>query len=499
MTLGITIDRESALPVYVQIQRRFADLIRSGQLPEGTLLPPERRLAQELGLNRSTVLAAYRGLKAEGLVDAHVGRGTVVLPVGDGNGGAAGPLAWSQLAREAPAPPEPLLRDLLALTERQEVVSLAVGLPASELLPLDVLRDVQERLLVDHGGPLLLHSPTEGVSSFRDAIARHVGERGLRAAAGEVLVSSGSQQGLHLMARVFLDPGDVVVVEEPTYVGALEAFRHARARVLAVPTDEEGMRTDLLESLLGRLRPKLLYTLPTFQNPSGRVMSLERRRHLLALARRHQVPVLEDDPYSDLTYEGAVPPPLAALDEAGHVVYLSSFSKVLFPGLRVGFLVAPRPALRLLALAKQGVDLHSNTYGQHIVERFLAEGHLARHLERCRREYAARRDVMLEALAPLKRHGLTWTRPAGGFYVWCRLPETLAPGRLAAEAAAEGVTYLPGEACFAGGTAEHHLRLNFTSQPPERIREGLARLRRAFAAAADRAVESPAAGTRPIV
>ncbi len=499
MNLDISIDRGTALPVYVQIQRRFSELIRSGQLPEGTLLPPERRLARELGLNRSTVLAAYRGLKAEGLVDAHVGRGTVVLPVGDGNGGAAAPLAWSQLAREAPAAPEPLLRDLLALTERQEVVSLAVGLPAAELLPLDVLRDVQEGLLVEHGGQLLLHSPTEGVSSFRDAIARHLGSRGLETTASEVLVTSGSQQGLHLVARVFLDPGDVVVVEEPTYFGALEAFRHARARVLAVPTDEEGMRTDLLESLLGRLRPKLLYTLPTFQNPSGRVMSLERRHHLLALARRHQVPVLEDDPYSDLAYEGAVPPSLAALDGAGHVIYLSSFSKILFPGLRVGFLVAPRPALRLLALAKQGVDLHSNTPGQHIVERFLAEGHLARHLERCRREYAARRDVMLEALAPLKRQGLAWSRPTGGFYVWCRLPDNLAPGRLAAEAAAEGVTYLPGEACFAGGTAEHHLRLNFTSQPPERIREGLGRLRRAFAAAADRAVESHAAGMQPIV
>jgi DNA-binding transcriptional MocR family regulator len=498
LTLGISIDRASSTPVYAQIQRRFAELIRSGRLPQGTLLPPERRLAQELGLNRSTVLAAYRGLKAEGLVDAHVGRGTVVLPLVNGAGGR-GP-AWSQLAREATAAPDPLLRDLLETTERQDGVSLAVGLPAAELLPLETFRSVHDRLLSDHGASLLLHSPTEGVSSFRDAVAAYLRARGVRAGAGEVLVTSGSQQGLHLMARVFLDPGDAVVVEEPTYLGALEAFRHARARLLSVPTDGDGLRTDLLESLLARVRPKLIYVLPTFQNPSGRVLSPERRRHLLALARRHDVPILEDDPYWELRYEGESVPPVKSLDAEGHVVYLSSFSKILFPGLRVGFLVAPRNALRLLALAKQGVDLHTNTLGQRLVERFLVEGHLAAHLERCRREYAQRRDAMLDGLAALGRTGVTASRPAGGFYVWCRLPEDVPAGRLAADAAREGVSYLPGEACSADGAGESHLRLNFTSQPPERIREGLARLGRALGAAATRVRDTVlSAGTRPIV
>ncbi len=502
--MDIRVDRDSAVPIYLQISTGIRDMILSGSLPEGFRLPPERRLAEALGVNRSTVLAAYRELKADALVDSHVGRGTSVLPrsLAAPPAAAVQPLAWRQLVREGVTEvQDPLLRDLLALAERDDVITLSVGLPAPELLPLATLREVQSDLLRQVGAPTLLHSPTEGLTAFREAVCQHMIARGIRCSPAEVLVTSGSQQGLDLAARVFVAPGDVVVVEEPTFFGALQVFRRAQARLLSVPADRDGMRTDVLESLLARHRPKLIYTLPTFQNPSGAVLSLARRRHLLELAYRYQVPVLEDDPYYELRYEGDPIPPLKALDEHGYVIYLGSFSKVLFPGLRIGWLAAARPAARQLALVKQTVDLHSSTAGQFLLERFLSEGHYARHVATVRAEYARRRDLMDRALAAEAPAGVTWTRPEGGFYTWCRFPDAIRQSHLLAKAAELRVSYLPGDACVAGEPGGNHLRLNFTFPSPERIADGVARLMEALRSAAGRteAVAGSGEATPPIV
>ena len=502
--MDIRIDRESAVPVYMQIRGGIRDLILTGRLPDGFRLPPERTLATALGVNRTTILSAYRELKADGLVEAHVGRGTEVVAHRAARSAVepAGPLPWRQFAREGSVrEPEPFVRDVLALTERHDVISLAAGLPAAELLPMDDLRRVQEEILVRKGPEALLHSPTEGVTAFREAIGRHMVPRGIRASAEEVLVTSGSQQGLDLVARTLLSPGDVVVVEEPSFFGALEAFRSARVRLLGVPADAHGMRTDILEAILSRQRPRLIYTLPTFQNPSGCVLSLERRRHLLELAWRHEVPVLEDDPYSDLRYEGEALPSLKALDPHGHVIHLSSFSKVLFPGLRLGWIAAPKPLVRQLALVKQTVDLHSGTLAQWIVEGFLSGGLLAKHLAKTCAAYRRRRDVLLEALTAEKVPGLSWNRPEGGFYVWCRLPEDAPPSRLLALAAAERVAFLPGAASYVEEPPASAIRLNFTSCPEEQLREGARRLGRALRAAQSepRRGHHRVVGTPPIV
>jgi len=294
---------------------------------------------------------------------------------------------------------------------------------------------------------------------------------------------------------------DLVVVEQPTYFGALQVLRAAQARVVGVPIDREGMCTDFLAALLERQRPKLIYTLPTFQNPSGTVMSLARRRHLLELARRHQVPVLEDDVYFELRYEGDALPPLKALDTTGHVLYLSSFSKVLFPGLRLGFIAAPPAALRQLALAKQAIDLHSSTTGQFLLDRFIREGHYARHVKKVRAGYRERRDIMERSLTRAALPGVTWDHPQGGFYFWCRLPAGVRPAALLARAAEAGVSYLPGRACFADEPPAEFIRLNFSYPDEEQIREGVARL----TAAIRRETGHPhptgiqAASTRPIV
>lgn len=290
------------------------------------------------------------------------------------------------------------------------------------------------------------------------------------------MILSGSQQGLDLAARVFLDPGDVIVVEEPSFFSALQVFRAAGARVMGVPVDEGGMRLEVLEPLLMRTKPKLIYTLPTFQNPSGVTMGLERRVRLLELAYRYQVPVLEDDPYGELRYEGGAVPPLKALDQYGYVIYLSTFSKILFPGLRVGWLAATRPVVRQFALAKQLVDLHSGSLSQQLLDRFARQGLLLSHLQTVRQDYLSRRNIMLEALEQNTPPGFSWNRPEGGLYLWCRLPERIASSRLMARAADQRVSFVPGEAFHQNGQGQNFIRLNYTFPPPGRIREGVARL-----------------------
>ena len=455
--------------------REIQGLIRSGSLPEGFRLPPERRLADALGVNRSTIFNAYRELKALGLVDAHVGRGTAVLKAPAPIPKAIG-VPWRQLFRESVARShDPIIADLLALTEREDVISFSIGLPAPELLPLDTLGEYTAELIREVGAPLLLHCPTEGHSPLRETLAQWVAARGIRARASDVLVVSGSQQGLDLVARIFIDPGDVVVVEEPTYIGALQSFRVAGAKIIGIPVDEDGMRTDILASILERERPKLIYTLPTYQNPSGAVMSVERRRHLLELALRWHVPILEDDPYSELRYEGEPLPSLKALDENDLVLYQSTFSKALFPGLRIGYLVVPPVVLRQLALAKQGADLHSNSFSQYLLERFVRDGHFAKHIENTKTAYRRRRDCMAAALQQDPSIGLDFSVPRGGFYIWCRLPAGVEQSALLANAAARGVVFLPGRACYPTEPTENCLRLNFSHASEENIDVGIER------------------------
>ena len=478
--MDISIDRSSDEPIYRQIARRIQEMIHTGTLPEGFRLPPERRLADSLGVNRSTVLNAYRELKALGLVDSHVGRGTAVIRPPSAPQEAVG-VPWRQLFRESVARSyDPIIAELLAAVEHTDLISFSIGLPAPELLPLETLEKLTAEIMRDSGSAPFLHCPTEGHSPLRETLARWVTSRGIHAKASEVLVLSGSQQGLDLVARVFIDPGDVVVVEEPTYVGALQAFRGAQARVIGVPVDRDGMRTDILASVLEHHRPKLIYSLPTFQNPSGAVMSLERRRRLLELAARWHVPILEDDPYSELRYEGDALPSLKALDEHEQVLYLSTFSKVVLPGLRIGYFVVPTVVLRQLVQAKQSADLHSNSFGQYLLERFVRDGYFSSHVGRLKAAYRRRRDAMASALWREESLELRFDLPSGGFYVWCNLPDGIEQSTLMAHAAARGVSFLPGRACFAADPPENAIRLNFTHCSEELIGEGVERLRDAL-------------------
>jgi DNA-binding transcriptional MocR family regulator len=489
--MNIKLDRTSSSPIYLQISNSIQEMILSGNLEAGFRLPPERKLAEQLQVNRSTVLNAYRELKANNLVDSHIGQGTtVVFGKLDGLDGRSNPpvenapvspMPWEQLFSESSLrSQDTTVRDLLRLSGSNGMILFAAGVTVPGIDSLDALQRVQTEVLRQYGHTAVQHIPTEGFYPLRESIGTLMKERGIHAEAEDTVVLAGSQQGLDLTARVFLDPGDVVFVEEPSFFSAFHIFKAAGARVVGVPADRDGMRTDILAMLLERYRPKLIYTIPDFQNPAGCVMSLERRKKLLSLAYRHQAVILEDDPYGRLRYEGSSLPPLKALDRYGYVIYLSTFSKLLFPGFRVGWVTASRKVLHRIVMLKQMADLHTSSLPQLIVDRFVREGLLEQHLAVANTENRRRRDVMLEALQVAGMEGLSWNRPEGGLYLWCGLPEGLPQSRLLARAVECGVSFVPGNAFYPGAPAGNHIRLNFTYPDPDRIVEGVQRLARAW-------------------
>jgi DNA-binding transcriptional MocR family regulator len=519
------LDRGSHTPLYLQIRNQLREMILDGTLSEGSRLLPERQMAAALGVNRSTVVNAYRELVADGLVEAHVGRGTTVCraplvshlaplrvgtvepPVGkvpDSESAPSHPLVWGEYFVSRPeGGRDPLLRDLMALLTRSDTISFAAGIPAPELYPLDDFRQAMTHVLNTAGQALLQPCPIEGYYPLRQTIARRMAGRGATVRAEDVLVVTGSQQGLDLIARAFLRAGDEVVVEAPSYLGALQIFSAAGARLLSVPLDREGMRLDVLENILIRYRPKLIYTLPTFQNPSGRTMIAKRRLRLLELARRHRVPIVEDDPYGELYYTDQAPFPLLALDQDEYVIYLSTFSKILFPGLRLGWVAAPRPVIERLSQIKQLADLHCSTLIQGAVHEFCHRGALDKHLDHVRDLYRQRRDAMLAALTEYGPAGLEWDEPQGGFNLWCRLPPGLKARRLMAEAARQSVALVPGEVFYPDGGGQEEMRLNFGCPPVALIEEGIQRLAVALITLRRRKREEPGregeGETQPIV
>lgn len=418
-----------APPLYAQIRDMVRSAVLTGALAPSMRLPPERELGTTFGVNRTTTMRAYQELAADGVVKARPGRGTLVSarqhsnaapPSGDrfadkdrGRGDEDGaPLtrnlsaAWLLGLRaigQNLGPDPSLLRDALALAARDDVISFAAGAPAGEALAFDEVRDTLHQAMALGGADILAYGPVEGLGSLRRAIAARMARCGAAVAAAEVLVLSGATQGPALAARAFLEPGDEVV-EAPTYVGVMQTFGAAGVRLIGVPLDRERIRIDVLAPILARRRVRLIVVQPTLHNPTGISMSQTRQERLVALARRHGVPILEDLTYAELWDQGTEPPPLLALDRDGLILHLGSFAKTIAPGLRVGWLSGPAPAIARLALAKQCADLNTGTLSQLAVERLLESGAYDHHLARVRALYAARRTV----------HGLAWRGHCAG-------------------------------------------------------------------------------------
>ena len=477
--MRLEIDRESPTPIYVQIRNRLRERILSGELPEGLRLPPERELAQHLGVNRTTVLNAYRELKAEGLVSAHVGRGTVVCrmekPQDEGGEILSAPLHWERYLRPLPDDSrDGIMRQIWDRCPSPEVACFSCGMPDRGLFPTELMGELHARAFREAGPEVLDLMPVEGYFPLREALADLMRHRGINASPEDVVVTGGSQQGVDLLARMMVESGDGVAAEDPLYVNGRAVLNSLGARIYGVPMDRDGMRPDVLEGLLRRYALKFVYVGPNFQNPTGVVMSSPRRCEILDLARRHQVPVLEDDPYFDLRYEGADLPPIKALDSSGHVLYASTASKTLVPGLRLGWVVLPRPMVRRFVRFKRGADLATNGVAQWVLHRYIVEGHYQRHLERVRREYAHRLKTMEDLLAQEEpRTGWRWHHPQGGMFIWLELPEGVDAQRFALRAAARGVVCAPGSIYAVDGGNERFLRINFTLPSQEAMAQGV--------------------------
>ena len=511
--MRIPIDRGSRVPVYRQIAGRLRQDIESGALPARARLPATRALAEELGVSRITVVTAYAELEDRGLVAAREGSGTYVA-AGAAEPGRAGPAAepsWPRWQRELGPNPPPTPAPVGPRTEPPggpgsglplggPGPGLPPGGPGSMLPPggpgpgppgtlaftgagdprlypvAALARTIREVLHSDGPAALEYGGDPAGHRPLRETIVEVLASQGLRTSAAQVLVTTGSQQGLALAAQVLLRPGDAVVVEEPTYNLALDLFRAGGQRIVPVPVDRAGMQVDRLEPLLRTHHPRLLYTVPHFQNPSGATLSGPRRTQLLALADRYDVPVVEDDYVGDLRYEGRSPPALKALDTSGQVIYLGTFSKLLMPGVRVGYLVADGPVLDRLAEHKRVQDVMTAPLMQRVLHRYVTVGRYQAHLRRTTRHYRRRRDALMAALRD-QLPQVSAPTPAGGLFAWLTLPDGVSARVLHEHARAAGVEVAPGGWFFADPAAgDRHLRLNFVVLTPDEIVEGVRRL-----------------------
>ncbi|MFE2879399.1 PLP-dependent aminotransferase family protein [Streptomyces roseus] len=374
------------------------------------------------------------------------------------------------------------VREILALTARPGVISFAGGLPAPELFDTEGLRAAYDAAFTESGGRALQYSTTEGAPELREAVAARVTARGLKTGADDLVVTTGSQQALTLITSTLVEPGDTVLVENPTYLAALQCFALAGARVIPVPCDGEGMLPDELEEIVARERPKLLYSVPTFQNPTGRTLPGARRAAVAEIAARRGLWLVEDDPYGELRFEGAEVPWLAAHPGAeDRTALLGSFSKVMAPGLRLGWLRAPQALRRAAAVAKQAADLHTSTVDQLAAAHYLRTADLDAHIATVRAAYRERRDALLAGLGAALPQGSRWNRPEGGMFVWARLPEGHDAGALLPAAVSRAVAFVPGAPFHTGTPDPRTLRLSFTTHTPAEIAEGLSRLAGAVA------------------
>lgn len=473
------LDRSSTTPLYQQLRDQIRQRIFSGSLPAGTRLPPERALANTLGVNRTTVVNAYRELAAEGLVEGRVGHGTVVMaspsPPPEG---PVRPMHWASVSEAE----DPVVADINAVVRRPNSISFAHGEMAPDLFPNAALGELFAKAFAAGGAPLG-YGPVAGYLPLREAIAARTGVN-----PGEVLVLSGSQLALYLISHVLLQPGDTVVVEVPSYINTLGIFDSAGVRVVPAPVDRDGLQVDGLGEVFLRYRPKLLFTEPTFQNPMGVTMSLERRQQLLHMAARHQVGIVEDDPYGDMRFAGDAIPSLKQMDPGGYVIHISSFSKSVAPGLRLAWLSATPAVVERIAAARGALDFRAALLNQWVMDAFLREGHLDRHLALLRPVLLRRRDALVHALRQHMPSGVTWHVPNGGYHLWCTMPRPVRARRLLSEAAREGVAFIPGDYYGPGDEARRGVRLNFTYPSEALITEGVKRI----AAAVRRVVKEDA-------
>lgn len=483
--MRIPLDRQSTVPLYQQIKTYLRQGILSGSLAPDTRLPASRQLAQDLGVNRITVENAYAELEAEGLVFSKLGSGTYILSpdslpaLSPYSPGESWPL-WQQ-SIQSKTIKSSLSGDRLQATRHPHPISFASGIGDANLFPAEDFRKVLQTVMRRDGIAALDYGEHNGHAPLRESIAHILASQGIQTRPENILITAGSQQALSLVAQLLLKPGDVILVESPTYSGALDLFRALDFKVVGIPVDGQGMQVDDLEKLLQQHHPKLIYTIPNFHNPTGTCLTGPRRRQLLVLADRYNVPILEDDFVGDLRYEGRTQPALKALDPGGRVIYVSTFSKMLMPGLRVGFLAAEGPIYDCLVNFKRVNDLATSTLVQRALEAYVTVGRYQAHLRRSCQIFRRRRDAMLLAIRRYLPAGVRFDPPQGGLFIWLQLPKNLDSEKLLPLAWEEGLDFAPGNNFFPDEmNSTGWLRLNFVAKAPDQINEGIKRLGKAI-------------------
>lgn len=485
--MRLPLDRTSPIPLYKQIEKHLRQSILNGSLAPETRLPASRQLARHLGVNRITVENAYAALEADGLVYSRVGSGTYVLPppplppIPPKSAEASWPL-WQQTLPKRSLGARTAVEHMRLAAGRADHISFAGGISDSRLFPAEDFRKVLQTVMRRDGINALDYGDRRGYAPLRETITHILASQGLQTSPENILITAGSQQALALVSQLLLEPGDTILVESPTYSAALDLFRALNFRMISVPIDSQGMQVDLLEKQLQQHHPKLIYTIPNFHNPTGTCLSGTRRHELIILADRYNIPILEDDFVGDLRYEGRAQPALKALDPGGRVIHISTFSKMLMPGLRVGFLVADGPVYDGLVKFKRVNDLATSSLIQRALHDYVTVGRYQAHLRRSSQIFRKRRDAMLAALQRFLPGRFQYETPQGGLFLWLKLPGELSADQLLPLAIREGVDFMPGSGFFLNqADGAGWLRLNFAVQPEDKIAEGIRRLAQAMA------------------
>ena len=484
--MRIPMDKKSDVPLYYQIESYLRQGILSGSLPADMRLPACRQLAQDLGVNRSTVENAYAKLEADGLVFSRMGSGTYILPINSipvikDNRNTQWPLWQESVQDRTIISKADLVDEMLQAAGHPNPISFASGISDSRQFPIEEFRKVLQTVMRRDQISALEYGERNGYAPLREGIAHILASQGLQAHPENILITAGSQQAIYLALQVLLKPGDIVLVEDPTYSVAIDLFRALGFQIVGIPVDGQGMEVEKLEKLLQQYHPKLIYTIPNFHNPTGTCLSSARRRELIVLADRYNIPIVEDDFVGDLRYEGHTQPSLKALDPGGQVIYVSTFSKMLMPGLRVGFIVADGPVFESLLNFKRLSDLATSTLIQRALDAYVNVGRYQAYLRRSSQTFRKRRDSMLEAITGYLPSNVSFDPPKGGLFIWLRLPKSLSSEELLLVACKEGVSFVPGNYFFTdGASGREWIRLNFASQPESDIEEGIKRLGRAI-------------------
>ncbi len=383
-----------------------------------------------------------------------------------------------RFSRQAGALSSSIIREILKLTQKSDIISFAGGVPEPRLFPIPEITEVTIKVLKNNVAQALQYGITEGYLPLRELLAERMQGYGIKADADNILITQGSQQGLDLLGRIFFDPGDTIITELPTYLGFIQSSSAYQVKFRSIHMDDEGLQVDHLEELLCQnLSPKLLYVLPNFQNPSGVTLSLERRRQLSQLSLKYSLPIIEDDPYFELRYDGEHIPHLSSMECAENCIFLNTISKIITPGHRLGWVVAPKEVIRRLVQAKQAADLHTNSFSQRVIYEYCAQGYLDGHIKYLCQEYVKKRDAMLEAIEKYFPPQMRWTKPQGGLFVWATLPEgVVSSQRLLERCVDAGVAFVPGSAFYPDGDGNNAFRLSFSTATEEEIEVGIKRL-----------------------